>query len=117
MKNTKIITGIDIGTTKIAVIIAEKNEETIDIVGFGKSSSSGLSKGVVVDIDKTINSLSKAIKEAEEQAGYEVESTYVGLTGEHIKGINCSGTITISNNEFMNPAGEKITKDSINKVL
>ena len=90
MKNTKIITGIDIGTTKIAVIIAEKNEETIDIVGFGKSSSSGLSKGVVVDIDKTINSLSKAIKEAEEQAGYEVESTYVGLTGEHIKGINYS---------------------------
>ena len=117
MKNTKIITGIDIGTTKIAVIIAEKNEETIDIVGFGKSSSSGLSKGVVVDIDKTINSLSKAIKEAEEQAGYEVESTYVGLTGEHIKGINCSGAITISSNDYRNPAGEQIEKKHIEKVL
>ena len=117
MKNTKIITGIDIGTTKIAVIIAEKNEETIDIVGFGKSSSSGLSKGVVVDIDKTINSLSKAIKEAEEQAGYEVESTYVGLTGEHIKGINCSGAITISSIDYRNPAGEPIEQKHIEKVL
>ena len=117
MKNTKIITGIDIGTTKIAVIIAEKNEGVINIVGFGKSSSSGLSKGVVVDIDKTIRSIGNAIKEAEKQAGYEVESAYVGLTGEHIKGINCSGAITISSNDYRNPAGEQIQEKDIQKVL
>ena len=57
MKNQKIITGIDIGTTNIAVIIAEKKDGIINILGFGKSSSNGLSKGVVVDIDKTIKSI------------------------------------------------------------
>ena len=117
MKNTQIITGIDIGTTKIAVIIAGKKEGAINIMGFGKSSSNGLSNGVVVDIDKTISSISKAIKEAEEQAGYEIESAYVGLTGEHIKGINCSGAITISSNDYRNPAGEQIDRKDVAKVL
>jgi len=117
MKNTKIISGIDIGTTKIAVIIAEKKDGVINILGFGKSSSNGLSKGVVVDIDKTINSIGQALKEAEIQAGFEVESAYVGLTGEHIKGINCSGAITISSNDYRNPAGEQIQKKDVKKVL
>ena len=117
MKNQRIITGIDIGTTKIAVIIAEKKDGIINILGFGKSSSNGLSKGVVVDIDKTIKSIGKAVKEAENQAELEVESAYVGLTGEHIKGINCSGAITISSNDYRNPAGEQIQKKDIDKVL
>jgi cell division protein FtsA len=117
MKATNTITGIDIGTTKIAVIIGEKKDGAINIIGFGKSSSNGLSKGVVVDIDKTINSISKAIKQAEEQAEIEVETAYIGLTGEHIKGINCSGAITISSNDYRNPAGEQIDKKDIEKVL
>ena len=111
------ITGIDIGTTKIAVIIGEKKDGAINIIGFGKSSSSGLSKGVVVDIDKTISSISKAIKQAEIQAGIEIETAYIGLTGEHIKGINCSGAITISSNDYRNPAGEQIDQKDIEKVL
>ena len=90
MNKITTITGIDIGTTKIAVIIGEKKDGAINIIGFGKTSSSGLSKGVVVDIDKTISSISKAIKQAEMQADIEVETAYIGLTGEHIKGINCS---------------------------
>lgn len=117
MKATNTITGIDIGTTKIAVIIGEKKDGAINIIGFGKSSSNGLSKGVVVDIDKTINSISKAIKQAEEQAEIEVETAYIGLTGEHIKGINCSGAITISSNDYRNPAGDQIDKKDIEKVL
>ena len=111
------ITGIDIGTTKIAVIIGEKKDGAINIIGFGKTSSSGLSKGVVVDIDKTISSISKAIKQAEIQAGIEIETAYIGLTGEHIKGINCSGAITISSNDYRNPAGEQIDQKDIEKVL
>jgi len=117
MNKNITITGIDIGTTKIAVIIGEKKDGAINIIGFGKTSSSGLSKGVVVDIDKTISSISKAIKQAEIQAGIEIETAYIGLTGEHIKGINCSGAITISSNDYRNPAGEQIEQKDIEKVL
>ena len=117
MNDSKIITGIDIGTTKIAVIIAEKKEGALNILGFGKSNSNGLNKGIVIDIEKTIQSIDKAIKDAEKQAGIEVESAYVGLTGEHIKGINCSGAISISSNEYKNPAGEQISQKHIDKVL
>ena len=59
MKNQKIITGIDIGTTKIAVIIVEQKEDLLNIIGFGTSNSNGLSKGIVVDIEQTINSIDK----------------------------------------------------------
>tara|TARA_Y100001970_G_scaffold294159_1_gene447696 strand:+ start:22779 stop:24035 length:1257 start_codon:yes stop_codon:yes gene_type:complete len=117
MKNQKIITGIDVGTTKIAVIIAETNNDSINILGFGESNSEGLHRGIVVDVEKTSNAIEEAITKAEEQADYEVNSAFIGITGEHVKGINCSGTITISNNEYMNPAGEKITKEDIKKVL
>ena len=117
MKNQKIITGIDIGTTKIAVIIAEIDNKSINILGFGESNSEGLRRGIVVNIDKTSNAIEEAITKAEEQAEIEIDSAFIGITGEHVKGINCSGTITISNNEYMNPAGEKITKEDIKKVL
>ena len=117
MKNAKLITGIDIGTTKIAIIIAEVEDNAIEILGFGESISDGLRRGVVVDIEKTASAIEEALSKAEKQAKLDVESAYIGITGEHVKGINCSGTITISNNEYMNPAGEKITKENIRKVL
>ncbi len=117
MKNKKIITGIDVGTTKIAVIIAEIDNGSINILGFGESISEGLRRGIVVDIEKTSNAIEEAVNKAEEQAELEIDSAFIGITGEHVKGINCSGTITISNNEYMNPAGEKITKEDIKKVL
>ena len=117
MNNRNVITGIDIGTTKIAVIIAENKDNVINILGFGKSNSNGLNKGIVVDIEKTIQSINKAIKQAEEQAGFEIDSAYVGLTGEHIKGINCSGAISISTNDYRNPAGEQIKQKDIDRVL
>ena len=117
MKNAKLITGIDIGTTKIAIIIAEVDENAIEILGFGESISDGLRRGVVVDIEKTASAIEEALSKAEKQAKLDVESAYIGITGEHVKGINCSGTITISNNEYMNPAGEKVTKNDIKKVL
>ena len=117
MKNAKLITGIDIGTTKIAIIIAQVEENAIEILGFGESISDGLRRGVVVDIEKTASAIEEALSKAEKQAKLDVESAYIGITGEHVKGINCSGTITISNNEYMNPAGEKITKENIRKVL
>ena len=117
MKKNRLITGIDIGTTKIAIIIAEATNNSINILGFGESVSKGLRRGIVIDIDKTSLAIEEALNKAEEQAGIEVDSAWIGITGEHVKGINCSGTITISNNEYMNPAGERITQESIDKVL
>ena len=117
MNNKNIISGIDIGTTKIVVIIAEKKEGAINIIGFGKSNSDGLERGIVVDISKTIKSITKAVKQAEEQASIEIESTFVGLTGDHITGINCTGNISISTGDYRNPAGERITQKNIDKVL
>ena len=117
MNNKNIISGIDIGTTKIVVIIAEKKDGAINIIGFGKSNSDGLERGIVVDISKTIKSITKAVKQAEEQANIEIESTFVGLTGDHITGINCTGNISISTGDYRNPAGERITQKNIDKVL
>ena len=88
MKNQKIITGIDIGTTKIAVIIAEIDNKAINILGFGESDSEGLRRGIVVNIDKTSNAIEEAITKAEEQAEIEIDSAFIGITGEHVKGIN-----------------------------
>ena len=112
-----LITGIDIGTTKIAVIIAEFKNDAINILGFGESISNGLTRGIIVDITKTSDAIEEALNKAEEQAEVEIESAWIGITGEHVRGINCSGTNTISNNEFMNPAGEKITRENIKNVL
>jgi cell division protein FtsA len=117
MNENKIISGIDIGTTKIAIIIAEKKDGAINIIGFGKSNSDGLERGIVVDINKTIKSIESAVKQAEKQANIEIESAYVGLTGDHITGINCTGNISISSGDYRNPGGERITQKHIDKVL
>ena len=118
MKNKRVITGIDIGTTKIAVIIAEiDKDKDVNIIGFGYSESKGLRRGIVENIDQTAYAIEIALRQAEEQADIEVESAYVGITGEHVKGINCTGAITISNNEYRDPAGEQISPKNIKKVL
>ncbi|HMD69190.1 MAG TPA: cell division protein FtsA [Chitinivibrionales bacterium] len=89
--------GLDIGTTKIACIISElgANDE-LKIVGVGVSPSDGLRKGVVVNIDKTVHSIQKAVEEAELMAGIDVESVYVGIAGDHIRAINSKGVVAIS---------------------
>ena len=112
-----IIVGIDIGTTKIAVIIAEKIDNAINILGYGNSKSRGLNKGIVFDIESTVNSIEKAIQRAEKQSKIDVESAFVGITGENIKGINCSGAITISNSDYLNPAGDSIEEEDVKRVL
>jgi cell division protein FtsA len=95
-----IITSIDIGTTKICVLIARKMGDQIEIIGIGKSPSHGLKKGVVVDIAKTINSITQAVKEAEMMAGIPIESAYIGISGAHISAINSSGVVPIKNGQI-----------------
>lgn len=91
-----IAVSIDIGTTKICVLVAKINDDqTIEIIGIGKSPSHGLKKGVVVDIPKTIQSIKEAIKEAEFISGHIIESACVGISGSHIQSFNSNGAVPI----------------------
>ncbi len=80
-----VFVGLDIGTTKIACIISEQDANgELKIVGVGVSPSDGLRKGVVVNIDKTVRSIQKAVEEAELMAGVDVDAVWVGIAGDHI---------------------------------
>ncbi|KTD22715.1 cell division protein FtsA, partial [Legionella londiniensis] len=81
-----IITGLDIGTTKIAALIGEVTADgVIEVIGIGRHPSRGLKRGVVVDIESTVNSIQRAVQEAELMAGTEVRSVYTGIAGSHIR--------------------------------
>ena len=95
-RKSEIIAGLDIGTTKIACIIGEVSEEGIDIIGIGSHPSRGLRKGVVINIDATINSIQKAVEEAELMAGCEVNTVYAGIAGGHIQGFNSHGIVAVN---------------------
>ncbi|MBI3002721.1 MAG: cell division protein FtsA [candidate division NC10 bacterium] len=96
-RESDLIVGIDIGTTKICVVVAEENEDgRLDVIGIGTSPSRGLRKGVVVNIDTTVDSIKRALEEAELMAGVDIHSVFVGIAGGHIKGLNSRGVIAIS---------------------
>ena len=115
MKEQKeIITGIDVGTTKIAVIIAEYNNEQLTILGDGITPSYGLDRGEVIDIPKTRESLNNAIKQAEEKANYKINSAFVGITGNHINGMNYSGVVIVDEGDGL---GAEIQKNDIIKDI
>lgn len=99
-KQDNIIVGLDLGTTKVCAIVGEVKETgQVDIIGIGISPSHGLKKGVVVNIDSTVESIKKAVQEAELMAGVEINAVYVGISGSHIKGINSRGVVAIKNRE------------------
>ncbi|MBL0018653.1 MAG: cell division protein FtsA [Bacteroidetes bacterium] len=98
MSTEKIVVGLDIGTTKVCAIVGKKNEfGKINILGFGKAESDGVSRGVVVNIDKTVEAIRKAVAEAEKQSGVDINVVYVGIAGEHIRSMQHKGIITLSN--------------------
>lgn len=105
----ELVVGLDIGTTKICAVVGEVFGDQVDIIGVGSNPSIGLRKGVVVNIESTVNSIKKAISEAEMMAGCDISSVYVGIAGSHVRGQNSNGVIAIKNNE--------ISQDDINKVV
>ncbi|HXV36502.1 MAG TPA: cell division protein FtsA [Myxococcota bacterium] len=94
-----LIVGLDIGTTKICVIVAERTENGVDVIGIGTHPSRGLRKGVVVDIDATVNSIKQAIEEAELMADCEITSVYAGIAGGHIESFNSHGVVAVKDRE------------------
>jgi len=98
-RKDKLVVGLDIGTTKICAIVGELTHDGIDIIGIGSHPSRGLRKGVVVNIEATVESIKRAIEEAELMAGCDITSVYAGIAGGHIKGINSHGIVAIKNKE------------------
>jgi len=96
----EIIVGLDVGTTKICVIVGEVSEDhRIDIIGVGTHPSHGLKKGMVVNIESTVESIHKAVDEAELMAGVQIEAVYTGIAGGHIRGFNSRGVIAVKTHE------------------
>jgi len=108
-RDKEMIVGLDIGTTKICCVIAEAGREGLDIVGLGSHPSLGLRKGVVVNIEATVESIKNAVEEAETMAGMEIESVYVGIAGGHIKGLNSHGIIAVK--------GAEVTQQDVERVI
>jgi cell division protein FtsA len=95
-----LVVGLDIGTAKIMVVVAEVQANgELKLAGLGVSSSHGLKRGVVVNIDATVQSIQQALKEAELMADCRIASVYTGITGSHIRGINSSGMVAIKDRE------------------
>ena len=108
-KHDNIIVGLDIGTTKICAIVGEiKEEGRIDIIGIGSHPSRGLRKGVVVNIESTVESIKKAVEEAELMAGVEINAVYTGIAGSHVKSFNSRGVIAIKDREISKSDVERV---------
>ena len=103
---------LDIGTTKITVLVGEMDEEGgIYIIGHGISPAEGLRRGVVVDMDKTVKSINKAIEDAQLVSGTEIDSVAVSISGEHIRSINSHGVIAVSRSD------NEITSSDVNRAI
>ncbi|MEK6593763.1 MAG: cell division protein FtsA [Pseudomonadota bacterium] len=99
-ENKKLIVGLDIGTSKIAAIVAEiKPEGGFEIIGMGSHPSRGLKKGVVVNIETTVNAIQRALEEAELMADCKIREVYTGIAGSHIKSFNSQGMVAIKDKE------------------
>ena len=94
-----LIVGLDIGTTKVCAVVGEVTEDGIDIIGIGSHPSRGLRKGVVINIESTVESIKRAISEAELVAGCDITSVYAGIAGGHIKGLNSHGIVAVKDKE------------------
>ncbi|MBW2618223.1 MAG: cell division protein FtsA [Deltaproteobacteria bacterium] len=95
----EIVVGLDIGTTKICAVVGEVLPDGLDIIGIGVHPSVGLRKGVVVNIEATVDSIKRAIEEAELMAGCEISSVFAGIAGGHVQSLNSQGVIAVKNRE------------------
>jgi cell division protein FtsA len=108
-RQENIIVGLDVGTTKICAVVGEVQGNKINIIGIGTHPSIGLRKGVVVNIESTVESIQKAVEEAELMAGCEISSVYAGIAGGHITGFNSRGIVAIK--------GPEVTKNDVDRVI
>ena len=109
-KDDNLVVGLDIGTSKVLAIVAEiKDDGDIEICGVGHHPSRGLKKGVVANVESTVQSIQRAVEEAELMAGCQILSVYAGIAGSHIKSLDSHGVVAISNNE--------VSQDDVERVI
>jgi len=105
-----LIVGLDIGTSKVAAIVATVNaEEGVEVIGIGSHPSKGIKKGVVVNIESTVQSIQRAIEEAELMAGCQIDAVFAGIAGSHIRSLNSHGIVAIRDRE--------VTQADIDRVI
>ncbi len=105
-----LIVGLDIGTSKVVALVGEiRPDNSIEIIGLGSHPSRGLKKGVVVNIESTVQSIQRAIEEAELMAGCEIHSVYAGIAGSHVRSLNSHGIVAIRNKE--------VTAEDVDRVI
>lgn len=105
-----LIVGLDIGTSKVVTIVGELSAENeIEVIGIGSHPSRGLKKGVVVNIESTVQSIQRAVEEAERMAGCEIHSVYAGIAGSHIRSLNSHGIVAIRDSE--------VTENDVERVM
>lgn len=109
MANGDIIAGLDLGTTKVCAIVAEQTEDGLDIIGVGSVPCSGLRKGVVVNIESTVQAVQAAVEQAATMAGVEINAVYAGIAGSHVRGTNQQGVAAIQTRE--------VTREDVERVL
>ena len=112
MESSEIIVGLDIGSTKIACIVGRKNEYgKVEILGLGRADSLGVNRGVVENIQHTVNSISKAVAEASANSGVEINVANVGIAGQHIRSLQHRGNI------MRNDIDEEISGEDIDNLV
>jgi cell division protein FtsA len=112
MEPSEVVVGLDIGTTKIAVIIGRRNEYgKIEILGQGKTDSIGVSRGIPINIEKTVQSIQRAVQEAEKQSDGKIQAVNVGVAGQHIKSLQHRGNI------MRNSLDDEISQSDIDSLI
>ena len=104
-----LIVGLDIGTSKVVAIVGEISADNeVEIIGLGSHPSRGLKKGVVVNIESTVQSIQRAVEEAELMAGCQIHSVYAGIAGSHIRSLNSHGIVAIRDKEVSSPDVDRV---------
>ncbi len=107
--DSNLIVGLDIGTSKVAAIVGEVTMDgEVEIIGIGSHRSRGLKKGVVVNIESTVQSIQRAVEEAELMAGCQIHSVYAGIAGSHIRSLNSHGIVAIRDSEVAHGDVERV---------
>ena len=111
-RSEQYLVGLDVGTSKIAVIVGEAMEDgSLDIVGIGISDAKGIRRGAVVDLEAAVESIKKAIEEAELTAGVDIDSVHLGLSAGHAKAFNSRGVVAVSGRN------REITRDDVGRAI
>ncbi|MEQ1473960.1 MAG: cell division protein FtsA [Candidatus Acidiferrum sp.] len=110
-KRDKYVIGLDIGSTKTCALIAEIDEEQVKFLGLGAAESKGLRKGLIVNLDSTVSSIRRAVEEAESVANVPVESAVIGVAGNHVRGVNSRGGITLG------PRPRDIEREDVRRAI